>query len=140
MDPALGSHIAQICKATTACKICRMHAAMMSLDPLNTLNPSNQCPLAGIADCELHALFRRHEIAVPIKNKRAAVLPSPEGLQYGQPLAGLSRVEGTKPNSVCSSRNPYLLPRSEACGHRAFRRANPILTFPSLFLPALIHV
>ena len=78
MAPALGSHIAQICKATTACNICRIHVAMMSLDPLNTLNP---CPLAGIADCELHALFRRPEIAVPIKNRRAAVLPSPEGLQ-----------------------------------------------------------
>ena len=77
---AVGSHIAQICKATTACKICRMHVAMMSLDPLNTLNPSNPCPLVGIADCELHALFRRPEIAVPIKNRRAAVLPSPEGL------------------------------------------------------------
>ena len=33
VDPALGSHIAQICKATTACKICRIHVAMMSLDP-----------------------------------------------------------------------------------------------------------
>ena len=49
---------------------------------MNTLNPGNPCPLAGIADCELHALFRRPEIAVPIKNRRAAVLPSPEGLQY----------------------------------------------------------
>ena len=60
---------------------------MMSLDPLNilntlnTLNTLNRCPLAGIADFELHALFRRPEIAVPIKNRRAAVLPSPEGLQ-----------------------------------------------------------
>ena len=43
--------------------------------------------------------------------------------EYGQPLAGLSRVKRTTPNSVCRSRNPYLLPRSEACGHRAFRRA-----------------
>jgi len=60
---------------------------MMSLDPLNTLNPSNPCPLAGIADCEVHALFRRPEIAVPIKNRRAAVLPSPEGLQYIQMAA-----------------------------------------------------
>ena len=42
-----------------------MHVAMMSLDPLNTLNPSNPCPVAGIADCELHALFRRPENAVP---------------------------------------------------------------------------
>ena len=80
MDPALGSHIAQICKATTACKVRRIHVAMMSLDPLNTLNTLYPCPLAGIADCELHALFRRPEIAVPIKNRRAAVLPSPEGL------------------------------------------------------------
>ena len=64
IEPALGSHIAQICKATTACKICRIHVAMMSLDPLNTLttlntlntvNPLNPCPLAGIADCKLHA-------------------------------------------------------------------------------------
>ena len=85
MDPALGSHIAQICKATTACKICRIHVAMMSLDPLNTLNPLNPRPLAGIADCELHALFRRLEIAVPIENRRAAVLPSPEGLQLNPP-------------------------------------------------------
>ena len=62
---------------------------MMSLDPLNTLNTLttlntlntlNPRPLAGIADCELHALFRRPEIAVSIKNRRAAVLPSPEGL------------------------------------------------------------
>ena len=82
IDPALWCPIAQMCKATTACKICRMHVAMMSLDPLNTLKPSNPCPLAGIADCELHALFRRPEIAVPIKNRRAPVLPSPEGLQY----------------------------------------------------------
>ena len=54
---------------------------MMSLDPLNTMNPSNPCPRVGIADCELHALLRRPEIAVPIKNRRAAVLPSPEGPQ-----------------------------------------------------------
>ena len=96
MDPALGCHIAQMCKATTACKICRMHVAMMSLDPLNTLNTLktlntvntlNPCPLAGIADCELHVLFRRPEIAVRLKNRRAAVLPSPEGLQFAWPLA-----------------------------------------------------
>ena len=83
--------MAQICKATTACNICRIHVAMMSLDPLNTLttldtlntlNPLNPRPLAGIADCELRALFRRPGIALPIKNRRAAVLPSPEGLQY----------------------------------------------------------
>ena len=80
IDPALGSHIAQIRKATTACNICRIHVAMMSLDLSNTLDPLNPRPLAGIADCELHALFRRPEIAVPIKNRRAAVLPSPEGL------------------------------------------------------------
>ena len=30
LDPALGSHIAQIFKANTACKICRIHVAMMS--------------------------------------------------------------------------------------------------------------
>ena len=59
---------------------------MMSLDPLNILNTLNPCPLAGVADCELRALFPRPEIAVPIKNKRAAVLPSPEGLQYFAPV------------------------------------------------------
>ena len=63
-----------------------MHVALMSLDPLYTLNPSNPCPLAGIADCELHALFRRPEIAVPIENSRAAVLPLPEGLQLEEGL------------------------------------------------------
>ena len=67
IDPALGSHIAQICKATTACNICRIHVAMMSLDPLNTLNPLNPCPLAGIADFELHAVFRRPEL--PCRSK-----------------------------------------------------------------------
>ena len=67
IDPALGCHIAQMCKATTACKICRIHVAMMSLDPLNTLNPLNPCPLAGIADCELHAYFAA--LKLPCRSK-----------------------------------------------------------------------
>ena len=46
---------------------------MMSLDPLNTLNTLNPCPLAGIADCELHVLFCRPEIAVLVKNRREAI-------------------------------------------------------------------
>ena len=66
----------------------------MSLDPFNTLNPSNPCHLAGIADCELHALFRRPEIAVPIENRRAAVLPLPEGLQYISWRSGNTDVGG----------------------------------------------
>ena len=40
-----------------------------------------RCRLAGIAGLELHAWFRQPETVSPIKNRRAAVLPSPEGLQ-----------------------------------------------------------
>ena len=68
VDPALETHIAQICKANTVCKICRIFM-------------SPWCRLAGIAGFELHALFRHPETALPIRNRRAAVLPSPEGLQ-----------------------------------------------------------
>ena len=39
---------------------------------------------AGIAGFELHALFRHPEIALPIVHRRAAVLPSPEGLQLSK--------------------------------------------------------
>ena len=68
MDPALGIHIAHIWKANTTCEICRIYM-------------SPWCRLAGIAGFELHALFRHPETALPIRNRRAAVLPSPEGLQ-----------------------------------------------------------
>ena len=60
IDPALGSYQCLQGMSYT----CRYDALI--LDPFNTLNPSNPCPLAGIADCELHALFRRPEIAVAI--------------------------------------------------------------------------
>ena len=39
---------------------------------------------AGIAGFKLHALFRHPEIALPILNTRAAVLPSPQGLQLSK--------------------------------------------------------
>ena len=74
MDPALGIHIAQIWKANTTCEICRIYM-------------SPWCRLAGIAGFELHALFRHPETALPIRDRRAAVLPSPEGLQFAGPLA-----------------------------------------------------
>ena len=43
--------------------------------------------------------------------------------RYGQPLCGLSRVKAPVRNLLPKS-DPYLLPRSEVCGHRAFRRAH----------------
>ena len=39
---------------------------------------------AGIAGFKLHALFRHPEFALPILNTRAAVLPSPQGLQLSK--------------------------------------------------------
>ena len=50
------------------------------------------CLHLGVADFELHVFFRRPETALPIKNKRAAVLPSPEGLQYKPNLTGATAV------------------------------------------------
>ena len=83
MDPALGIHIAQIWKANTTCEICRIYM-------------SPWCRLAGIAGFELHALFRHPENVLPIRNKRAAVLPSPEGLQLNNRIKNLIKKSNLK--------------------------------------------
>ena len=61
-------------------------------------------------------------------------------IKYGQPLAGSGSVKGTK--QKLQNQKPYLLPRSEVCGHRAFRRPGCFLglscVFPNLLLPHLL--